>query len=154
MDPGTAHAYTTVDRDDYGEGSESFTMTARGANLNLGVIPYAVIWAAPECRAEYDGPNFACVSSGQVAPGMAPNVGLHEAKGFPGYAEALYPPPPADSGQLPQDRVYKCIVNKDGRSPPSNGTAQGVQDERRRAADCVVREMARSTAAGFSRRAR
>jgi hypothetical protein len=127
VDPGTAYAYSTIDRDDYGEGSVSFTMTARGANLNLGVIPYSVVWAAPECRAEYDGPNFACVSSGQIAPGMAPNLGLHEAKGFPAYAEALYPPPPADSGQAAQDRVYKCIVNKDGPgAPPSNGVAGTV----------------------------
>ena len=127
VDPGTAYAYSTLDRDDYGEGSESYTMTARGANLNLGVIALAVLWAAPECRAEYDGPNFACVASGQVAPGQAPNTGLHEAKGFPAYAEALYPPPPADTGALAQDRVYKCIVNKDGPgSPPSNGTAAQV----------------------------
>lgn len=127
VDPGTAYAYSTLDRDDYGEGSESYTMTARGANLNLGVIPYAVLWAAPECRAEYDGPNFPCIASGAVAPGMAPNTGLHEAKGFPAYAEALFPAPPADSGQLPQDRVYKCIVNKDGPgAPPSNGTAAQI----------------------------
>lgn len=124
VDPGTAYAYSTLDRDDYGGGSTSFTMTARGANLNLGTIPYAVIWAAPSCDPNEDpnAPNVPCVLSGQVAPGVAPNTGLHEAKGFPGYAEALYPPPPEDSGQPAQDRVYKCVINKDGPgAAPSNG---------------------------------
>jgi hypothetical protein len=126
-DPSTAYAYSTLDYDNYGEGSVSFTMTARGANLSLGTIPYAVIWAAPECRAEYDGPNGPCVLSGQIAPGVAPNTGLHEAKGFPAYAEALYPPPPADSGEQPQDRVYKCVINKDGPgAAPTGGKAAEI----------------------------
>jgi hypothetical protein len=124
VDPGTAYAYSTLDRDDYGEGSVSFTMTARGANLNLGTIAYAVIWAAPSCdtAADPNAPNAACVLSGGVAPPVTPNTGLHEARGFPAYAEALYPPPPADSGDAAQDRVYKCVVNKDGPgAKPSNG---------------------------------
>jgi hypothetical protein len=117
VDPGTAYAYSTLDRDDYGGGSVSFTMTARGANLNLGTIPLAVIWAAPSCTPAEGDPvstDVPCALSGGTVPGVTPNTGLHEAKGFPAYAEALYPPPPADSGQLPQDRVYKCVVNKDG----------------------------------------
>nr|MBA3654530.1 hypothetical protein [Actinomycetota bacterium] len=129
VDPSTAYAYSTLDRDDYGGGSVSFTMTARGANLDLGTIAYAVLWSAPSCdkTADPNAPNISCFLSGGVAPGVAPNTGLQEAKGFPAYAEALYPPPPADSGQPPQDRVYKCVVNKDGTgSPPGNGQAQSI----------------------------
>src|SRR5687768_1240326 len=52
VDPGTAYAYSTLDRDDYGGGSTSYTMTARGANLNLGTIALAVVWAAPDCSGD------------------------------------------------------------------------------------------------------
>jgi hypothetical protein len=122
VDPGTAYAYSTLDRDDYGDNSVNFSMTARGANLNLGTIAYAVIWAPPSCGDTKNGP---CVLSGGYSPG-APNTGLHEAKGFPGYAEALYPPPPEGDGGS-QERVYKCVVNKDGEgSPPTGGSAQEV----------------------------
>ncbi|MDQ1438664.1 MAG: hypothetical protein QOK43_2293 [Acidimicrobiaceae bacterium] len=121
VDPGTAYAYSTLDRDDYGQDSVSYTMTARGANVNLGTIAYAVLWAPPSC----DTNNVPCFLSGSKDPHM-PNTGLHEAKGFPGYAEALYPPPPA-SDAASQERVYKCIVNKDGPgSPPGNGQAQDI----------------------------
>ena len=129
VDPGTAYAYSTLDRDDYGGGSVSFTMTARGANLNLGTIAYSVLWAAPSCdtAADPNAPNVPCVLSGGVAPGVAPNTGLHEAKGFPAYAEALYPPPPADSGDAAQERVYKCVVNKDGPgAQPTLGRAESI----------------------------
>lgn len=119
VDPGTAYAYSTLDYDDYGEDSQSFTMTARGANLNLGTIAYAVIWAPPNCATN----NVPCFLSGSKDPHM-PNTGLHEAKGFPAYAEALYPPPPASDAES-QERVYKCVVTKDGPgSPPTNGEAQ------------------------------
>jgi hypothetical protein len=121
VDPGTAYAYSTLDRDDYGEDSESFTMTARGANVNLGTIAYAVLWAPPAC----ENNNVPCFLSGSKDPHM-PNTGLHEAKGFPAYAEALYPPPPATDAAS-QERVYKCIVNKDGPgSPPGEGKAQDI----------------------------
>lgn len=119
VDPGTAYAYSTLDYDDYGEDSQSFTMTARGANVNLGTIAYAVLWAPPACANN----NVPCFLSGSRDPHM-PNTGLHEAKGFPAYAEALYPPPPASDAES-QERVYKCVVNKDGPgSPPTNGEAQ------------------------------
>lgn len=122
VDPGTAYAYSTFDRDDYGEDSVSYTMTARGANLNLGTIAYAVLWAPPTCSPSQ---NVPCVlSGGYDSHGL--NTGLHEAKGFPGYAEALYPPPPPEDGAS-QERVYKCVVNKDGPgSPPGNGEAQTI----------------------------
>ena len=132
VDPGTAYAYSTLDRDDYGNGSVNFSMTARGANLNLGTIAYAVLWPAPDCETR----NVTCVTSGQVIygndespsgySGPPPNTGLHEAKGFPLYAEALYPPPP-DGGGASQERVYKCVVTKDGPgSPPTNGAQASV----------------------------
>ena len=121
VDPGTAYAYTTVDRDDYGGGSVSYTMTARGANLNLGTIALAVLWAAPACEPE---PNAQCVLSGGTG---GPNTGLHEAGGFPLYAEALYPPPPEDSGQPSRETVYKCVVNKEAAGGgPTDGAAQDV----------------------------
>lgn len=122
VDPGTAYAYSTLDRDDYGFGTPSFTMTARGANVNLGTIAYAVLWAPPSCG---ESKNIPCMlSGGYHEDGF--NTGLHEAKGFPGYAEALYPPPPEGSGPS-QERVYKCIVNKDGTgSPPTSGQAQEI----------------------------
>lgn len=127
VDPGTAYAYSTLDRDDYGNDSVSFTMTARGANVNLGTIAYAVLWAAPQC-AEGDE-NLPCMMSGGYDP-HAPNTGLHEAKGFPAYAEALYPPPPADDAES-QERVYKCLVNKDGPgSPPTGGEPAEVCKDR------------------------
>jgi hypothetical protein len=129
VDPGTAYAYSTMDRDDYalpgeggasGDGSLSYTMTARGANLNLGTIAYAVIWAAPDCSA--DG-NYGCIASGGEG---TPNTGLHEAAGFPLYAEALYPPPPAENGES-REYVYKCVVNKDAPgAAPTGGSAQDV----------------------------
>jgi hypothetical protein len=120
VDPGTAYAYSTMDRDDYGGGSLSYTMTARGANLNLGTIAYAVIWAAPDCNA--DG-NYGCIASGGEG---TPNTGLHEAAGFPLYAEALYPPPPEEDGAS-REYVYKCIVNKDAPgAAPTGGPANEV----------------------------
>jgi hypothetical protein len=120
VDPGTAYAYSTLDRDDYGGGSLSYTMTARGANLNLGTIAYAVIWAAPDCSA--DG-NYGCIASGGEG---TPNTGLHEAAGFPLYAEALYPPPPPEKGES-REYVYKCVVNKDAPgAAPTGGAAQEV----------------------------
>lgn len=120
VDPGTAYAYSTMDRDDYGGGSVAYTMTARGANVNIGTIPAAVIWAAPSCEPEPNGP---CVLSGGLG---TPNTGLHEAGGFPAYAEALYPPPPTESGAS-RERVYKCIVNKDAPgAAPTDGAPQDV----------------------------
>ena len=121
LDPGTAYAYSTLDRDDYGDGSVNYAMTARGSTNNPGTIAAAVIWAAPNC--DEDG-NAPCALSGGYG---TPNTGLHEAKGFPGYAEALYPPPPKDTGYPSQERVYKCVLSKDGPgSPPTNGGAQDV----------------------------
>lgn len=139
VDPGTAYAYSTIDRDDYGGGSVSYTMTARGANLNLGTIALAVLWAAPSCEPE---PNPQCVlSGGDVAEGDpaedgrekvgGPNTGLHEAGGFPAYAEALYPPPPEESGQPSRETVYKCVVNKDAAGGGfTDGAAQDVCKDR------------------------
>ncbi|MEA3020260.1 MAG: hypothetical protein QOI47_1784 [Actinomycetota bacterium] len=119
VDPGTAYAYSTFDRDDYGGGATSYTMTARGANLNLGTIALAVIWAAPDC-ANHNAP---CVLSGGLG---SPNTGLSEAAGFPLYAEALYPPPPKENGPS-RERVYKCVVNKDAPgAAPTSGAAQDV----------------------------
>jgi hypothetical protein len=118
VDPGTAYAYSTFDRDDYGAGSVSYTMTARGANLNLGTIAYAVIWAAPDCSA--DG-NYGCIASGGEG---TPNTGMHEAAGFPLYAEALYPPPPPEAGAS-REHVYKCVVNKDAPGEAPTGGAAG-----------------------------
>jgi hypothetical protein len=123
VDPGTAYAYSTMDRDDYGGGSVSYTMTARGANLNLGTIALAVIWAAPECGEDPSGANGPCVLSGGLG---TPNTGLHEAAGFPAYAEALYPPPPKENGPS-RETVYKCIVNKDAPgAAPTDGAAQDI----------------------------
>jgi hypothetical protein len=124
VDPGTAYAYSTMDRDDYGGGSVSYTMTARGANLNLGTIALAVIWAAPECHPEdpskSNGPCF--LSGGHGTP----NTGLQEAGGFPGYAEALYPAPPQDVGRS-REAVYKCVLNKDAPgAAPTEGSAADI----------------------------
>jgi hypothetical protein len=124
VDPGTAYAYSTMDRDDYGGGGLAYTMTARGANLNLGTIALAVLWAAPECHP--DAPqdsNVPCILSGGHG---TPNTGMHEAGGFPGYAEALYPPPPEGYGAS-REAVYKCVVNKDAPgAAPTNGAAADV----------------------------
>ncbi|MCU1460360.1 MAG: hypothetical protein JWO37_435 [Acidimicrobiales bacterium] len=118
VDPGAAYSYSLVNRDDYGEGSIAYDMTARGANVNPGTIAAAVIWAPPSCTPQ---PNAPCVLSGD---GSGVNTGLHEAKGFPAYAEALFPPPPSGPSQ---ERVYKCVVNKDGPgSPPTAGQLQQI----------------------------
>jgi len=115
VDPSTAYAYSTLDRDE----GLNFSMTARGANLNLGADIYATIWAPPDCVAK----NAPCYLSGSYAGG-APNTGLQEAKGFPFYAEALYPPPPSGPSQ---ERVYKCILTKDGPGGvPTGGSAGDV----------------------------
>ena len=119
VDPGTAYAYSVLNRDDYGEGSVAYDMGGRGANINPGTIAAAVLWAPPSC--DPSGPNVPCILSGDGTPA---NTGLHEAKGFPAYAEALYPPPPSGPSQ---ERVYKCVVNKDGPgSPPTGGQAQQI----------------------------
>jgi hypothetical protein len=118
VDPGTAYAYALLNRDDYGGGSVAYDMTARGANVNPGAIAAAVIWAPPVCKGN---PNAPCILAGN---GSGANSGLHEAKGFPAYAEALFPPPPSGPSQ---ERVYKCVVNKDGPgSPPTGGQPQQV----------------------------
>ena len=125
VDPGTAYAYSTLDRDDYGGGLVSYTMTARGANLNLGTIAYAVIWAAPSCdqKADPNAPNVPCVTSGGAAG--TPDTGLEDAAGFPLYAEALYPPPPPPGAD--RTSSYKCVVNKDSNGEaPTSGSAQQV----------------------------
>lgn len=120
VDPGSAYSYSTMDRDDYGGGSVAYTMTARGANLNIGTIPAAVVWAAPSCEPD---PNAPCVLSGGLG---TPNTGLHEGGGFPGYAEALFPPPPAEAGQS-RERVYKCVLNKDAAgAAPTDGALQDI----------------------------
>ena len=120
VDPGTAYSYSTMDRDDYGGGSVAYTMTARGANVNIGTIPAAVIWAAPSCDPDPNGP---CVLSGGLG---TPNTGLHEGAGFPAYAEALFPPPPADAGAS-RERVYKCVLSKDAAgAAPTGGAAQDI----------------------------
>jgi hypothetical protein len=113
VDPSTAYAYSTLDRDE----GLNFSMTARGANLNLGADIYATLWAPPDCVAK----NAPCYLSGSYAPG-APNTGLHEAKGFPFYAEALYPPPPSGPSQ---ERVYKCVLTKDAPGGVPTGGAAG-----------------------------
>jgi hypothetical protein len=125
VDPGTAYAYSTLDRDDYGGGLASYTMTARGANLNLGVIAYAVIWAAPSCDAKADpnAPNVPCVLSGGATG--TPDTGLEDAAGFPLYAEALFPAPPPPGAD--RTTAYKCVVNKDSNGEaPTSGGAQAV----------------------------
>jgi hypothetical protein len=124
VDPGTAYSYSTMDRDDYGGGSVAYTMTARGANLNIGTIPAAVIWAAPECHPEDPSQsNVPCILSGGHG---TPNTGLHEGAGFPAYAEALYPPPPPENGAN-RERVYKCVLSKDAPgAEPTGGAAQDV----------------------------
>jgi hypothetical protein len=113
-----------MDRDDYGGSSVSYTMTARGANLNLGTIALAVIWAAPSCDpADPSASNGPCVLSGGLG---TPNTGLHEAAGFPAYAEALYPPPPKENGPS-RETVYKCLVNKDAPgAAPTTGSAGDI----------------------------
>jgi hypothetical protein len=132
LDPGPAYAYSTLDRDDYGDGNVNFTMTARGANVDGGPIAGAAMWAPANC----DDPNaqLPCALRNPIDPitdpkresGSPPkqgDVGLETAAGFPFYAEALFPdqPPPAPSRQ----RVYKCLVNKDANgAQPTQGSAQ------------------------------
>jgi hypothetical protein len=134
LDPGPAYAYSSLDRDDYGEGNVNFTMTARGANIDGGPIAGAAMWAPANC----DDPNaqLPCALRNPMDPisdpkrksGAPPkqgDVGLETAAGFPLYAEALFPdqPAPAPSRQ----RVYKCLVNKDANgAQPTTGQAQTI----------------------------
>ena len=133
LDPGPAYAYSTLDRDDYGENNVNFTMTARGANLDPGAIGGAAAWAPANC----DDPNaqLPCLLRNPTDPianqkrksGGAPeqgDVGLHNAAGWPAYAEALFPDQP---GQPSQQTVYKCVVNKDANgAQPTTGQAQTI----------------------------
>jgi hypothetical protein len=60
-------------------------------------------------------------AGGEPQPG---DIGLHNAAGFPGYAEALFPDQP---GQPSQQSVYKCVVNKDANgAAPTAGQAQTI----------------------------
>lgn len=117
IDPSTAYAYSAFDRDDFGQGTApSYFMTARGANLDPGTIAAAAIWGAPDCRAQ-NVPCFLTLMN-------QTSFGLENAKGFPAYAEALFPDQP---GQPSLQHTYKCIVNKDANgSPPTSGQAQQV----------------------------
>jgi hypothetical protein len=124
FDPGPAYAYSTLDRDDYGGGSLNYTMTARGANLDPGTIAAGgVFWPAPDCTGP-DAPNVSCITSGGSLdkgenPGTGIDTGLEAAKGWPLYAEALYPDQP---GQPSNQQAYKCIFNKDvNDAPPTKG---------------------------------
>jgi hypothetical protein len=134
LDPGPAYAYSSLDRDDYGEGNVNFTMTARGANMDPGAIAGAAMWAPANC----DDPNaqLPCalrnpqdpISDPKRQSGAPPkqgDIGLETAAGFPLYAEALFPdnPAPAPSRQ----RTYKCLVNKDATgAQPTTGQAQTI----------------------------
>jgi hypothetical protein len=121
VDPGPAYAYVTVDRDEFSGGNVSQTMTARGANLDPGAIAAAALWVAPVCSGP-DSPNAPCVLSGGAGTNV--DTGLEYARGWPGYAEALFPDQP---GAKSQQRVYKCIVNKDANgAAPTGGQAQDV----------------------------
>jgi hypothetical protein len=134
LDPGPAYAYSTLDRDDYGDGNVNFTMTARGANIDGGAIAGAAMWAPANC----DDPNaqLPCalrnpqdpVSDPKRKSGSPPkqgDIGLETAAGFPAYAEALFPDPPAPSPS--RQRTYKCIVNKDANgAQPTTGQAQTI----------------------------
>ena len=121
LDPGPAYAYATVDRDQFADGAVSHTMTARGANLDPGSIAAAALWVAPVCTGP-DSPNAPCVLSGQVGTNV--DTGLEYARGWPGYAEALFPDQP---GVKSQQRAYKCVVNKDANdAAPTQGQAQDI----------------------------
>ncbi|MCU1448019.1 MAG: hypothetical protein JWP02_189, partial [Acidimicrobiales bacterium] len=114
FDPGPAYAYSTLDRDDYGEGNVNFTMTARAANLDPGTIAAGgVFWPAPDCTGP-DSPNVPCITSGgnfgPGNPGTGIDTGLENAKGWPMYSEALYPDQP---GQPSNQSAYKCLFSKD-----------------------------------------
>jgi len=115
VDPGTAYAYSTVDYTRLGDATDDdaeaeIAMKAVGAVANPGTIVGAVIWAAPICEPQ---PNAPCT--------LAP-TGLHEASGFPGYAEALYP---TSEGSPNREHVRKCILNKDADGAnPTAGAAQ------------------------------
>lgn len=124
FDPGPAYAYSTLDRDDYGEGNVNYTMTARGANLDPGTIAAGgVFWPAPDCTGP-DAPNVPCITQGGsldkgAHPGTGVDTGLETAKGWPMYSEALYPDQP---GQTSNQTAYKCIFTKDvNGAPPTRG---------------------------------
>lgn len=124
FDPGPAYAYSTLDRDDYGEGNVNFTMTARGANLDPGTIAAGgVFWPAPDCTGP-DAPNVPCITQGGSLdkgdhPGTGVDTGLETAKGWPMYSEALFPDQP---GQPSNQTAYKCIFDKDvNGAPPTKG---------------------------------
>ena len=131
FDPGPAYAYATLDRDDYGEGNVNYTMTARGANLDPGFIAAGgVFWPAPDCTGP-DSHNVPCITSGGSLdkgkdPGTGVDTGLETAKGWPMYAEALYPDQP---GQPSNQTAYKCIFNKDvnGASPSKGQFSSACQ---------------------------
>jgi len=121
LDPGPAYAYATVDRDQFADGAVSHTMTARGANLDPGSIAAAALWVAPVCSGP-DSPNGPCILSGKVGTNV--DTGLEYARGWPGYAEALFPDQP---GVKSQQTAYKCVVNKDANdAAPTQGQVQDV----------------------------
>ena len=78
-----------------------------------GSIAAAALWPPPDCTGP-DSPNASCLTSGQGfgggKPGTGVDTGLETAKGFPLYAEALYPDQP---GQEPNHTAYKCLFSKD-----------------------------------------
>ena len=124
LDPGPAYAYSSLDRDDYGEGNLNYTMTARGANIDPGaIVAGGALWPAPDCTGP-DAPNVPCITSGGSLdkgenPGTGVDTGLETAKGWPMYAEALYPDQP---GQPSNQTSYKCVFNKDvNGAPPTEG---------------------------------
>jgi hypothetical protein len=114
VDPGPAYSLANIDYTRYSDDEPGdVAMKARGAVLDPGTIAAAVLWAAP--AGEFGASN--CNNQCYETP-----TGLHEASGFPGYAEAFYP----DANGLDRQHTAKCLWNKDASF--ANPTGGALQD--------------------------
>jgi len=123
VDPGPAYSLANIDYTRYSEENFQLALKARGAVLDPGTIGGAVLWAAPTNAPITDS---ACNTQCKEVP-----TGLHEASGFPGYAEAFYP----DANSLDRQHTAKCLWNKDAAF--ANPTGGALQDTCRNDAEAA-----------------
>jgi len=127
LDPGPAYSLANIDYSRFADDIPAdVAMKARGAILDPGTIGGAVLWAPP--AGEFADPDLNSDGKGDRTGGVPCNndcelapTGMHEAAGFPGYAEAFYP----NANGIDRQHTAKCLINKDANEAnPTGGAIQ------------------------------
>lgn len=126
--PGPSYAYATFDYDRFDKGSPpDVKMVARGVMLNPGDTAGAVMWQPrsiqpPLCGIDPQKPQQPKDTTAFLLCLAQPTGATEEAAGFPGYAEAFYPP---FAGLPDRQHTHKCILNKDANGATPTGGSFG-----------------------------